>query len=91
MNITVFGILRKDMGDGMDDVVGCCETSSSGHNIAVVLRGSQQLWLPMEDLHKTRPLTFQHGWRRGLLRPHTSLKSCGQFTVDERQPFSSLL
>lgn len=51
--MAVFGILRKYMEDGMNEGVECCETLSSRHSMAVVLMSPQQLWLLMEDLHKT--------------------------------------
>lgn len=51
--MAVFGILRKYMEDGMNEGVECCQTLSSRHSMAVVLMSPQQLWLLMEDLHKT--------------------------------------
>lgn len=51
--MAVFDILRKYMEDGMNEGVECCQTLSSRHSMAVVLMSPQQLWLLMEDLHKT--------------------------------------
>lgn len=32
--------------------------------MTVMLMISQEKWLPTQDLHKTEPSTFQHGWER---------------------------
>lgn len=45
---------------------------------AVTLMHSQLLWLPVGDLHKTRPANIPQKMRERLTRPHPSLRRCGQ-------------
>lgn len=42
-----------------------CKTVSSEYNMAIVLMNSQQLWLPVKDLYKIKPLSIPAQIREG--------------------------
>lgn len=47
----------------------CCETVSSGHDIAVALMNSQQLWLFAQEMHKFKADNMQASMREGSMSP----------------------
>lgn len=60
-----------------------CEVTSSRRGMASALVNSQQLGMPMQDLHKTDQSALQHQWVEAH-RSCTQLKRYGLFLATGR-------
>lgn len=56
---TLYQALPPTQGPG---IISGCEMLSSGHEMAMELMTSQQLWLTAQDLYKSKMPKFQNGW-----------------------------
>lgn len=57
------------------------ETLTSGLDMAVAHINSQKMWLHAQDLHKSKPVRFQHEWKMGPHGPILGRRAIGSLQM----------
>lgn len=65
---------KQQRMERMNDKEKFCEVLSSGHDMAMILMNSKQLWLKSQNLHKLEPVKSLSWMADCLILPHPSLR-----------------